>query len=192
MSLNTIDIVNIGTGNIANLVSAIEKLDINFNLCSKPADFNNNKIILPGVASFPEFMEKIKYNKIDKIIFENLKKKIPILGICAGFQVLFEKSYEKKKTLGLGLLKGEFKLLKNKDNSLHVGWNSCEIKKKNKIFKGIKNLTDFYFCHSYILKNFNEKDVITFTKYNKEFPSSVSKKIFLVFSFILKKVKIMV
>ena len=130
MSLNTIDIVNIGTGNIANLVSAIEKLDINFNLCSKPADFNNNKIILPGVASFPEFMEKIKYNKIDKIIFENLKKKIPILGICAGFQVLFEKSYEKKKTLGLGLLKGEFKLLKNKDNSLHVGWNSCEIKKK--------------------------------------------------------------
>ena len=176
MSLNTIDIVNIGTGNIANLVSAIEKLDINFNLCSKPADFNNNKIILPGVASFPEFMEKIKYNKIDKIIFENLKKKIPILGICAGFQVLFEKSYEKKKTLGLGLLKGEFKLLKNKYNSLHDGWNSCEIKKKNKIFKGIKNLTYFYFCHSYILKNFNEKDVITFTKYNKEFPSSVSKK----------------
>ena len=89
MSLNTIDIVNIGTGNIANLVSAIEKLDINFNLCSKPADFNNNKIILPGVASFPEFMEKIKYNKIDKIIFENLKKKNTNFGYMCRFQVLF-------------------------------------------------------------------------------------------------------
>ena len=50
------------------------------------------------------------------------------------FQVLFEKSCE-KENLGLGLLKGEFKLLKNKDNSLHVGWNSCEIKKKINFLK---------------------------------------------------------
>ena len=56
----------------------------------------------------------------------------------------------------------------------HVGWNSCNFNKKSKLFNGIKDNTDFYFTHSYILEKFQKKNIATFTKYKTNFPSSVT------------------
>ena len=140
------------------------------------SDFNGGKIILPGVGAFADFMDKLKKRSIDNYIVNKSKENISILGICLGFQVLFSTSTEHKFSKGLNLLKGDFDLIKSNLLIPHVGWNDCAIKKeKTDLFKGINNNSDFYFTHSYILKKYEKKDIIAFTKYGTKFPS-VAKK----------------
>jgi len=171
-----VDVVDVGTGNIANICSAFKKINISYNLCSKVSDFKGGKIILPGVGAFADFMEKLKKRRIDNYIVNKSNENIPILGICLGFQVLFSSSTEHKLSKGLNLLKGDFGLIKSNLLIPHVGWNDCEIKtKKIDLFKGINNNSDFYFTHSYILKKYEEKDIISFTKYGTKFPSAAKK-----------------
>jgi glutamine amidotransferase len=171
-----VDIVDVGTGNIANICSAFKKINISYNLCSKVSDFNGGKIILPGVGAFADFMDRLKKRNIDNYIVNKSNENVSILGICLGFQVLFSSSTEHKFSKGLNLLKGDFDLIKSNLLIPHVGWNDCEIiKEKNDLFKGINNNTDFYFDHSYILKKYEKKDIIAFTKYGTKFPS-VAKK----------------
>jgi glutamine amidotransferase len=170
-----VDIVDVGTGNIANICSAFKKINISYNLCSKVSDFNGGKIILPGVGAFADFMDKLKKRNIDNYIIDKSKKNISILGICLGFQVLFSCSTEHKFTKGLNLVKGDFGLIQSNLLIPHVGWNDCEIKKKIDLFKGINNNSDFYFTHSYILKKYENKDIIAFTKYGAKFPSAIKK-----------------
>jgi glutamine amidotransferase len=171
-----VDIVDVGTGNIANICSAFKKINISYNLCSKVSDFNGGKIILPGVGAYADFMDKLKKRSIDNYIINKSNENISILGICLGFQVLFSSSTEHKFSEGLNLLKGDFSLIKSNLLIPHVGWNDCEIKKKkNDLFTGIDNNSDFYFTHSYILKKYEEKDIIAFTKYGTKFPSAAKK-----------------
>ena len=172
----SVDIVDVGTGNIANICSAFKKINISYNLCSKVSDFKGGKIILPGVGAFADFMDKLKKRSIDNYIVNKSNENISILGICLGFQVLFSSSTEHKPSKGLNLLKGDFGLIKSDLLIPHVGWNDCEIKKKkNDLFNGINNNSDFYFTHSYILKKYEEKDIIAFTKYGTKFPSAAKK-----------------
>lgn len=176
INIKPVDIVDVGTGNIASICSAFKKINISYNLCSKVPDFKGGKIILPGVGAFADFMDKLKMRRIDNYIINKSKENISILGICLGFQVLFSSSTEHKFSKGLSLLKGDFGLIESNLLIPHVGWNDCEIKtKKNDLFKGINNNTDFYFTHSYILKQYEEKDIIAFTKYGKKFPSAAKK-----------------
>ena len=171
----SVDIVDVGTGNIANICSAFKKINISYNLCSKVSDFNGGKIILPGVGAYADFMDKLKKRSIDKYIVKKSNENISILGICLGFQVLFSSSTEHKFSKGLNLLKGDFGLIESNLLIPHVGWNDCKIKKKNDLFIGIDNNSDFYFTHSYILKKYEEKDIIAFTKYGTKFPSAAKK-----------------
>jgi glutamine amidotransferase len=170
-----VDIVDVGTGNIANICSAFKKINISYNLCSKVSDFKGGKIILPGVGAFADFMEKLKKRRIDNYIVNKSNENISILGLCLGFQVLFSSSTEHKLSKGLNLLNGDISIIKSNLLIPHVGWNDCEIKKKNDLFKGIHNNSDFYFTHSYILKKYEEKDIIAFTKYGTKFPSAAKK-----------------
>jgi glutamine amidotransferase len=171
-----VDIIDVGTGNIANLCSAFKKINISYNLCSQVSDFKGGKIILPGVGAFADFMDKLKKKGIDNYIVDKSKEEISVLGICLGFQVLFSSSNEHRFTKGLNLLKGDFDIIKSNLLIPHVGWNDCEIIIKNtELFYGISNSSDFYFTHSYILKNYEKKDVVAFTKYGSKFPSVVKK-----------------
>jgi glutamine amidotransferase len=126
----SVDIVDVGTGNIANICSAFKKINISYNLCSEVSDFKGGKIILPGVGAFADFMDKLKKRSIDNYIVNKSNENISILGICLGFQVLFSSSTEHKPSKGLNLLKGDFGLIKSDLLIPHVGWNDCEIKKK--------------------------------------------------------------
>ena len=128
-----VDIVDVGTGNIANICSAFKKINISYNLCSKVSDFNGGKIIIPGVGAYADFMDKLKKRSIDNYIINKSNENISILGICLGFQVLFSSSTEHKFSKGLNLLKGDFGLIESNLLIPHVGWNDCEIKKKKMI-----------------------------------------------------------
>ena len=98
-------IVDLDTGNLASLLSALNKLNTSFKICKNNFDFEDvDKIILPGVGAFKDFMKKINEKNIDKIIFEKIKKNTPILGVCVGFQILFNGSNEHGDCSGLKLL----------------------------------------------------------------------------------------
>ena len=129
-----IGLVDIGIGNLGSLRSVLEKLNLNFRNCTENKDFENiEKILLPGVGNFAEFMEVLRSKSLDKTIIQKVNNRTPILGICLGYQILFEESDEGVKTKGLGLLKGKFKSLDRVSKTIkvpHVGWNECSFKKK--------------------------------------------------------------
>ena len=171
-------IVDLETGNITSLLSAIKKLNKNFKICKNSFDFEGvGKIILPGVGAFSDFMFKMKDRKIDKTIHAKISQNCSILGVCVGFQILFAKSNEHKVTEGMGLINGNFENFKEEKDEIkvpHVGWNECKILKTNKLFNGIKDNSDFYFTHSYFLKNYDENNILTKTNYGIDFVSSVN------------------
>ena len=106
-------------------------------------------MILPGVGSFDTGMKNIKKDNILNTIEMKVKKKLtPILGICLGMQMMFNKSEEKEK--GLGWVNGEVKKFKFKDLKVpHMGWNNIKIKNECRLTKNLDNNTKFYFVHSY-------------------------------------------
>ena len=173
-------IVDLDTGNLASLLSALNKLNINFKICKNSFDFEDvDKIILPGVGAFKDLMKKIKEKNMDKTILAKIGKNVPILGVCVGFQILFSGSNEHGDCSGLNLIKGNFINFKDENKKIkvpHVGWNECKILKKNKLFQDIEDNSDFYFTHSYYLKNYNIENVTTKTMYDLNFVSSINMK----------------
>ena len=121
-----------------------------------------------------------------------LKEKKPFLGICVGMQLLATDSEENGKHKGLNWIPGHIKKLPNNNLKLpHMGWNEVIPKKllKNELFVE-KN--DYYFVHSYYFNCKEENNIMAFTDYGINFASIVSKKIYMEFNFILKKVQIKV
>ena len=122
-------------------------------------------------------MNKIK----EKINIDLLKKKlltdkVLFLGICVGMQVLSDIGYENETSNGLSIINGKVKKLNTKENLPHVGWNSLNLKTKNKIFEGIPNKTDFYFTHSYVFELNDSINEISSTNYGTSFTSAINKQ----------------
>ena len=172
-------LVDVGVGNIGSLKSALNKIDVKYKICEEAEDFSNiNKIILPGVGNFNDFMNKIKSKNLDRIIKEKYKKNIPILGICLGFQVLFSNSSESGFTEGFNFIDGKIINFKEKLKTLrtpHVGWNNCKLEKKSTLFENIDNNSDFYFTHSFFLNDCHKDYIISKTDYGFQFISGIEK-----------------
>ena len=170
-------LIDLNTGNLASLESAIKKLNIKYKICKNRFDFEKvDKIILPGVGAFKDFMTKLKDSGINEIIKDKVLKNIPLLGVCVGFQVLFSESNEHG---GLNILKGHilnFQDLQKTIKVPHVGWNECKIKKNNELFYNIDNSADFYFTHSFLVQNCDDEIISTITEYEISFVSSIKKK----------------
>lgn len=134
-----------------------------------------DKVVLPGVGSFGDAMEKLKaYNLIDTIK-EVVRKDTPFLGICLGLQLLFEKSEETEGVEGLGILKGEIVRIPDAEGIKvpHIGWNSLNLQNNGRLFKGIDNEEYVYFVHSYYLKAKDENIVKAATEYGTHIHASV-------------------
>jgi glutamine amidotransferase len=166
-----IGLIDLNTGNMGSLISAMSKLNIKIKICNSKNDLSEvSKIILPGVGAFKDFMKKIKIKGLDQEIKKLSQQNTKILGVCLGFQILFEKSTEHGITKGLSLVEGKIDSLQTINKKLkvpHVGWNSCKYSNKNILFDGIENNSDFYFTHSYFLKDHNKKICLAKTDYDK-------------------------
>lgn len=143
-----IGLINYGSGNISAIANILEKENIQHIIINKPSEVNKvTKIILPGVSAFDRTMELLEEKKfisyLNNLVIE---KKIPIMGICVGMQVLFEKSEEGRKN-GFGWIKGEVVKLSN-PKTPHLGWNSI-INLNHRIINDINVKEGFYFLHSY-------------------------------------------
>ena len=171
-------IIDYGMGNLLSVKRAIEKCRGDVYTSDNPNDiYNAERIILPGVGAFKDGMINLqKKGWGEKIKEATLKNEIPLLGICLGMQLLANKGFEVEETKGLGLIKGEVRLLKSIDNLEkipHVGWNEVEIINNSYLFDGINNGTDFYFVHSYQFIPESSNNIVTKTPYCGGFVSSI-------------------
>ena len=135
-----------------------------------------DKLILPGVGAFGDAMERLHQYGLVDVIREAVKDKgIPILGICLGLQLMFERSDESDGVEGLGLLKGE--ILKIPDSPglkiPHMGWNSLKIKPDTYLFAQIPDGAYVYFVHSYYLKAEDPDIVAATTEYSTHIHAAV-------------------
>ena len=136
-----------------------------------------NRVILPGVGSFGDAMEKLHAYGLVEVIHEVVRRGTPFLGICLGLQLLFERSDESDGVPGLGLLPGE--ILKIPDTPglkiPHIGWNSLRFPNRGRLFEGIQEDAYVYFVHSYYLKAADEGIVTATTEYGTLIHASVEK-----------------
>ena len=110
-----------------------------------------DKVILPGVGAFSDAMHNLKKYDLDQVIREVAEKKIPLLGICLGLQLLFEERAESPGVEGLHLLDGKILRIPDKEGLKipHIGWNSLNLQNQGRLFEGIEQQPYVYFVHSY-------------------------------------------
>lgn len=136
-----------------------------------------DKVILPGVGSFADAMNKLHKYDLVTTIKEVIANKTPFLGICLGLQLLYERSDESNGVEGLSVLEGEILRIPDKVGLKipHIGWNSITIKENTKLFQGLDGNPYVYFVHSYYLKAKNENEVAATTDYSTIIHASIEK-----------------
>ena len=134
-----------------------------------------DKVILPGVGAFGDAMHNLRKYGLDKVIHEVVKRQIPLLGICLGLQLLFERSDEAPGVEGLGVLKGEILRIPEQEGLKipHMGWNSLKLQNNGRLFQGLEEDPYVYFVHSYYLKAEDESIVKATTEYSTLIHASV-------------------
>ncbi len=151
--MKNIAVIDYGMGNLRSVLKALEFAGANAFISDDPQKISGSSaIVFPGVGSFGPASDNIKKQELEGIILDSIFKGKHFLGLCLGFQLLFDISYEEGRHKGLGVIKGEVKKFEPKEKLKipHMGWNSVEIKDPGKImFKGIEDNSYFYFVHSY-------------------------------------------
>ena len=173
-------IVDYGVGNLASVEKACLKYEQETIVTGDLKTLSMaSKIILPGVGSYGEAMNKIRARGIDEVLLEKVSSNTPLLGICLGMQILGIRSEEASNINGLGFLNFEVVRFSNHNDHRvpHVGWNSLTYRRDNKLLVGISEGDDFYFVHSYHvdLTGIDPNMVIATTNYGVDFCSGVSK-----------------
>ncbi|MBO4468252.1 MAG: imidazole glycerol phosphate synthase subunit HisH [Clostridia bacterium] len=165
-----IAVVDYGVGNLFSLKSSFAVLGADICVTGdKERIFAAEKIVLPGVGAFGDAAKKLKDEGLDALLIGEAKKGKPILGICLGMQLLFDKSFEYGTHDGLGLISGTVRpiadLCDQEVKIPHMGWNSLDFgETKHPIFKYINEGDFVYFVHSFCAVNC-EKSVIASTRY---------------------------
>jgi glutamine amidotransferase len=174
-------IIDYGMGNLRSINKAFERSNIKTMISAKKEDIDKaDKLILPGVGHFGTGMKNLHNLDIIELLLKKITiDKIPILGICLGLQ-LFTQSSEEGNVDGLGLIDAKtarFDFIDKCDNLKvpHMGWNTVQIKKENKLLDSVNNEELFYFVHSYHILCNNKDDVLTSTIYGYEFTSGIQK-----------------
>lgn len=144
-------IIDYNIGNLSSVISALKRVGIDAILSRDKKVIEKAKaIVLPGVGTFPVAMNNLKKYDLIDVLTKQKEAGIPILGICLGMQILFEKGYEVTPTEGLGFLKGEVKLMDVQAKIPHMGWNELILTQDHPLMKNIKNGDYVYFVHSYM------------------------------------------
>ncbi len=172
-----IAIIDYGCGNLFSLSSSLESLGIECKITSDKTEIENaDKIILPGVGAFADAAKKLKDSGLGKLVCDLAAQGKPILGICLGMQMLFEKSFEYGAHMGLGLIKGYVGPLEgqiSKDLKIpHMGWNKLNLAKADPIFKYTQPGDYMYFVHSFYARNCVE-NTLAFVEYGVAVPAIV-------------------
>lgn len=173
-------IVDYGVGNLFSLISSFKAIGVKAIASGeREVILSANKIILPGVGAFGDAKEKLFSSGLAEVLLQKAKEGTPILGICLGMQLLFDKSFEYGTHQGLGLISGEVRPIKEVvpvDYKIpHIGWNALKFTKETPLFKYIKEGDFVYFVHSFYGANC-EESVLATTEYGAPLTAAVGNK----------------
>ena len=176
-----IAIIDYGVGNLFSLKCSFESIGADICVTSDPDVIAKaDRIILPGVGAFEDAAKKLRDSGLDKVIKKECANGKPLLGICLGMQLLFERSFEYGEHEGLGLVSGSIRPISDViDADLkipHIGWNALHFgNKKDELFKYLNEGDFVYFVHSYYGADCDDS-VIATTEYSAELTAAVRNK----------------
>ena len=173
-----IAILDYGVGNLFSLTSSFRAIGAEAVVTADPFVIRNaERLILPGVGAFEDAARKLKESGLDLLIKEEVNKGKPLLGICLGMQLLFEKSYEYGEHEGLGLLKGKIlpfaEHIDPQYKIPHIGWNKLILCKDVPLWKYVNDGDHVYFVHSYFAP-LSERLTAAKSEYGLEFTAAVA------------------
>jgi len=169
-----VGIVDCGVGNLFSISCALRKVGLDTEIISSlPGLRNTDAIVLPGVGNFKAGLQNLRMFRQD--LAELVEAGVPLLGVCLGMQLLFERSQESSGD-GLGLLKGRVLRLPGSVKTPHMGWNTLEVSKPEGILEGVDEDDYFYFVHSYYADPKDRKIGVAETDYGVNFVSVIAQE----------------
>lgn len=174
-------VVDYGVGNLFSLSSSLKAIGADAEVTGEREKIEAaDKIILPGVGAFSDAKKKLDEAGLTEVIIERANAGVPLMGICLGMQLLFEKSFEYGEHDGIGLIKGRVIPMQgviDKDLKIpHIGWNALHFTEhKRDLFKYINENDCVYFVHSFFASDC-EKNTIATAEYSKELTAAVQRK----------------
>ena len=170
-------IVDYGVGNLFSLKCSLAAIGADVTVTADPEVLASaDQILLPGVGAFGDAAAKLRIGGLDQVLIKLAKEGKPLLGICLGMQLLFEKSFEYGEHQGLGLIKGSVVGMEGKlpaDLKIpHIGWNALHIQKESPLLKNVKEGDCVYFVHSFYAEDCDEA-VIATAEYGREMTAAV-------------------
>ena len=172
-------IVDYGVGNLFSLLSSFKAIGETAKVSSDKNEIENaDRILLPGVGAFSDAAYKLKKSGLKDALYRAAKNGVPIMGVCLGMQLLFDKSYEYGEYDGLGFISGKVRPISDfipKDLKIpHIGWNKLNVIKQHPLLKYTGNNDFAYFVHSYCAVDCKDS-VLATTEYGAELTAVVAK-----------------
>ena len=172
-------IIDYGVGNLFSLRSSFAAIGEDAVVTADPEEIRSaDRVILPGVGAFEDAARKLRESGLDEVVRSEAAKGKPLLGICLGMQMLFERSYEYGEHPGLGLLKGVIRPMAGRipeDLKIpQMGWNALNIKKESPLLKYTREGDYVYFVHSFSAVECEESLLAT-VEYGEEITACVGK-----------------
>lgn len=170
-------IIDYGVGNMFSLVSSLRAVGSEAVITSDASALAGaERIILPGVGAFEDAAKKLRNSGMVPALMEQIRLGKPVLGICLGMQLMFEKSFEYGEHEGLGLIKGAVRPLADYAKGLkipHMGWNALKFTRQHPLFRYIEEGSCVYFVHSYFAADC-EDSVIAAAEYGIDVTAAVA------------------
>jgi glutamine amidotransferase len=165
-------VVDYGVGNLGSIARAFERIGAPSKLSADGEEIRRSKkLVLPGVGHFGEAMNNLRARGLEQPLREAVEAGAHLLGICVGFQMLFEESEEAPGVSGLRLLTGEVRRFTTSRPVPHIGWNQLELRGGSPLLEGIATGDYFYFLHSYYVKPGGDDVIQASTDYDLIFCS---------------------
>lgn len=173
--MKKIGIIDYGMGNLHSVKNALDFIGAESFVSDKVNELSEaDGLILPGVGAFPDAMARLTETGLDAFIKEYVKTK-PLIGICLGMQLLFDKSYEFRECEGLGLIGGEVvKIVEEGLKVPHMGWNELTIVNESPVAASLKTGDQVYFVHSFKAITKDRADLVAVTEYGSEVTAMVA------------------
>jgi len=174
MEKKTVTLLDYGAGNVRSVINALRKLGCAVKLVSEVSHIEQAEmLVVPGVGEFGSMMTALNQQGYTDALKAYLRADRPFLGICLGFQVLFESSEEAPDIPGLGIIPGQVRRFDTELSIPHIGWNGLRQHQASRLFNGVDSTEKFYFVHSFHVVPQDESVVLTTTDYDQRFVSSI-------------------
>ncbi len=170
-------VLDYGMGNLRSVEKALERVGAEAVITADAESVREaDGLVLPGVGAFAKAMERVREIQLDRLIAERVDAGTPVLGICLGFQLLFESSTELGGAAGLGLIEGEVTGLEAPGLKVpHIGWEPVRWSRPSELTEGIEDGTPFYFVHSFAPRLGRGSDLLGTAEHGERFACAIAR-----------------